>query len=141
MTTENLALFKALGAKMDFLNQRQKVISQNVSNADTPGYRPQDIKEGDFGKVLKNITQSRNDGVPNVGMATTNSLHMPTPGDVNVDDPRKQKETYEVAPVGNAVVMEEQLIKAGRTVMDYNLMTNLYQKHTGLIRTALGRQQ
>lgn len=139
MTTENLALFKALGAKMDFLSQRQKVISQNVSNSDTPGYRPQDIKEADFGKLLKSITQTR-DGVPNVSMATTNGLHMPTPGDVNIADPRKQKETYEVAPVGNAVIMEEQLIKAGKTVMDYNLMTNLYQKQTGLIRTALGKQ-
>ena len=140
MTTENLALFKAIGAKMDFLSQRQRVISQNVSNSDTPGYRPKDIKEADFGKVLKNITQT-GDGVPNVNMATTNSLHMPTPGDVNVNDPRKQKDTYEVAPVGNAVIMEEQLIKSGKTVMDYNLMTNLYTKNTNLIRTALGRPQ
>jgi len=58
-----------------------------------------------------------------------------------VEDPRKQKETYEVAPVGNAVIMEEQLLMAGRTVMDYNMMTNLLQKQTGMIRTALGRQQ
>ena len=140
MTTENLALFKAIGAKMDFLGQRQRVVSQNVSNADTPGYRPKDIKEADFSKVLKNITETGK-AVPNVKMDTTNALHMPTPGDVNVDDPRKQKQTYEVAPVGNAVIMEEQLLKAGRTVMDYNLMTNLYQKNVGMIRTALGRQQ
>lgn len=125
---------------MDFLNQRQRVISQNVSNADTPNYRPQDIKETDFNKVLSGITQSK-DGVPNVRLGTTNAGHMPTPGDVNVEDPRKQKETYEVAPVGNAVIMEEQLLMAGRTVMDYNMMTNLLQKQTGMIRTALGRQQ
>jgi len=140
MTTENLALFKAIGAKMDYLNQRQRVIAQNVSNADTPHYRPQDIKEADFGKVLKNITQSK-DGVPNVSLDTTNGAHLPTPGEINQNDPRKQKHTYEVAPVGNAVVMEEQLIMAGQTVMDYNMMTNLLQKQTGLIKTALGRQQ
>lgn len=140
MTTENLALFKAIGAKMDFLSQRQRVIAQNVSNSDTPNYRPQDIKEADFSKVLKNITQSKN-GVPNVNLETTSGLHMPTPGDVSVNDPRKQKDTYEVAPVGNAVIMEEQLIKSGKTMMDYNLMTNLYTKNTGLIRTALGRAQ
>ncbi len=140
MTTENLALMKAIGAKMDFLTQRQRVIAQNVSNADTPNYRPQDIKETDFSKVLKNITQTGK-GVPNVNLDTTNGLHMPTPGDVNVNDPRKQRETYEVAPVGNAVIMEEQLIKSGKTVMDYNLMSNLYQKNIGMIRTALGRQQ
>lgn len=139
MTTENLALFKAIGAKMDFLGQRQRVISQNVSNADTPGFRPKDIKEADFGKVLKNITQETN-SVPTVSLAATREGHVGSNTDVNVDDPRKQKQTYEVAPVGNAVIMEEQLLKAGRTVMDYNLMTNLYQKNTGLIRTALGNR-
>jgi len=139
MTTENLALFKAIGAKMDFLGQRQRVISQNVSNADTPGFRPQDIKEADFGKVLNGITQETN-SVPRVSLEATRAGHVGSSTDVNVADPRKQKETYEVAPVGNAVIMEEQLLKAGRTVMDYNLMTNLYQKNTGLIRTALGRQ-
>ena len=140
MTTENLALFKAIGAKMDFLNQRQRVISQNVSNADTPNYRPQDIKDADFRNVLKNITDNSK-GVPSVTMNATNGMHMPTPGDIQQNDPRKQKDTYEVAPVGNAVIMEEQLIMANRTVMDYNMMTNLLQKQTGLIKTALGRQQ
>ena len=140
MTVENLALFKAIGAKMDFLNQRQRVISQNVSNADTPNYRPQDIKEADFGKVLKSITQDTK-GVSSVSLGTTNAMHMPTPGDINQNDPRKQKETYEVAPVGNAVIMEEQLLMAGRTVMDYNMMTNLLQKQVGMISTALGRQR
>ena len=140
MTVENLALFKAIGAKMDFLNQRQRVIAQNVSNSDTPNYRPQDIKEGDFNKVLKNITQT-NDGVPVVNLETTNGLHMPTPNDLGVQDPRKQKATYEVAPVGNSVIMEEQLIMSNQTLMDYNMMTNLMQKQAGMIRTALGRQQ
>ncbi len=136
MTTESLALFKAIGAKMDFLNQRQRIIAQNVSNSDTPSYKPQDLVPVDFNKVLKDVTKSG--GVPNVSVETTNSGHMTVGG---IDDPKakKQKETYEVAPAGNAVIMEEQLIKAGQTVMDYNLMTNLYQKNMGMIRTALGR--
>ncbi len=140
MTTENLALFKAIGAKMDFLGQRQRVISENISNTDTPNYRPKDIKEADFNNVLKGITQDKG-GVPSVFLEGTDNLHIPSPNDVGVNDARKQKQTYEVAPVGNAVVMEEQLLKAGSTVMDYNLMTNLYQKNVSMIRTALGRQQ
>ncbi|MCB1721414.1 MAG: flagellar basal body rod protein FlgB [Alphaproteobacteria bacterium] len=135
MTTENIALFKALGAKMDFLNQRQRVISQNIANTDTPGYRPKDLKPVDFGNVLQNVTK----GKSGVRLETTDNLHMPPPGDVRIDDPQKQKRTYEVAPAGNAVIMEEQLINSGQTVMDYNLMTNLYQKNTGMIYTALGR--
>lgn len=134
MTTENLVLFKGLGAKMSYLNQRQRVISQNIANADTTGYRPQDLKEVDFGRVLKKVTDSQK-----LQMETTSRLHLPPPN--QVEDPRegKQRKVYEVAPDGNSVIMEEQLIKANRTAMDYNLMTNLYQKNIGMIRTSLGR--
>jgi flagellar basal-body rod protein FlgB len=138
MTTENITLFQALGAKMDFLNQRQRVIAQNIANADTPGYRPKDMKPVDFSSVLKNVG---NTGRQNVHLESTKSGHMPPPNDVHIDDPRKQKRTYEVAPAGNAVIMEEQLLNSGRTVSDYTLMTNLLRKNMGLIGTALGRQQ
>ena len=134
MTTQNISLFQALGAKMDFLNQRQRVVAQNVANADTPGYKPKDLVPVDFGKVLKNVTNSNS-----VQLETTKAAHMPPPGDIQDAKSRKQKETYEVAPAGNAVIMEEQLIMSGKTVMDYNLMTNLYQKNIGMIQTAIGR--
>lgn len=134
MTTENLVLFKAMGAKMDYLNQRQRVISQNIANADTTGYRPQDLKDTDFGRVLKKVTNS---GA--LQMETTNKGHLPPPNQVETPREGKQRKMYEVAPDGNSVIMEEQLIKANRTAMDYNLMTNLYQKNIGMIRTSLGR--
>jgi flagellar basal-body rod protein FlgB len=136
MTTENLSLFKAIGAKMDFLTQRQRVISQNVSNADTPGYRPHDLKDEDFGRVLKTIVNTDKMGVL---MNTTDDLHMPAPNTVPSPTEIKQKKVYEVAPVGNAVIMEEQMLSSGKTNADYNLMTSLYQKNIGLIKTALGR--
>lgn len=135
MTTQDIPLFQALGAKMDYLNQRQRVISQNIANTDTPGYRPKDLKKVDFSSVLKDVTG----GGKNVHLETTNAGHMPPPSNVHIPDARKQKTTYEVAPAGNAVIMEEQLMNSGQTVMDYNLMTNLMQKNIGLIRTAIGR--
>lgn len=135
MTTENIALFKALGAKMGYLSQRQRVISQNVSNADTPGYQPQDLTPVDFSAVLKKINKGGN-----IHMEATNPKHMPAPDAINDPKARKQKHTYEVAPAGNAVIMEEQLMNANETVIDYNLMTSLYQKNVGMIRTAITGQ-
>jgi flagellar basal-body rod protein FlgB len=73
MTTQNIGLFKALGAKMDYLNQRQSIISQNVANADTPGFRPMDLKEVDFGTVLKGVTKSQGVGIQ---MVSTNAMHV-----------------------------------------------------------------
>lgn len=135
MTTQNIGLFKALGAKMDYLNQRQTIISQNVANADTPGYRPMDLKEVDFGTVLKGVTKSGRGGVQ---MVSTNAMHVGGSDEVAQAKEGKQKKVYEVSPDGNAVIMEEQMLKSGQTVMDYNLMTSLYQKNISMIKTALG---
>lgn len=134
MTTQNIGVFQAMGAKMDYLNLRQRVISQNIANADTPNYRPQDLTEVDFGEVLGKL-ESRDQ----IRLDRTDNGHMILGGG-DIDNPRssKQRQTYEVAPAGNAVIMEEQLMKAGQTVSDYNLMANLYQKNIGMIRTAIG---
>lgn len=137
MTTQSIALFTALGSKMDFLNQRQGIIAQNVSNADTPGYRPRDLVQPDFSKVLKNVSQKG--GLSQVRMEATSKDHLGAVNGTEEPDARKQRDTYEVALGGNAVIMEEQLIKANENIMDYNLITNLYQKNVGLIKTALGK--
>ena len=134
---QDIALFQAIGAKMDYLNQRQRVIAQNIANTDTPDYRPQDLEKADFSRVLKGIT----DGNQSVRIDTTKANHMPSATGVRNPEEDEQDKTYEVAPVGNAVIMEEQLINSGQTVMDYNLMTNLMQKNVGLIKTALGQQR
>lgn len=136
MTIDNLSLFQGLGAKMGFLNQRQRVIAQNVSNADTPGYKPKDLVPVNFDKVLGNITKTG--GIKPVSLDTTRAGHSGGANDVQDPKSRKQRETYEVAPAGNAVIMEEQLLMAGETVLDYNMTTNLIQKHVGMIQTALG---
>lgn len=133
MTTDNLSLFKAMSAKMHYLEQRHRIIAQNVANADTPGYQPRDLKKVDFSEVMQNIEKSNN-----VLMDRTEPGHMSPYG--NVDDPKKgkQKQVFEVAPDGNAVVMEEQMLKSSKNNMDYNLMTTLYQKNASMIRTAIG---
>ena len=41
-----------LRERMTWLNQRQDVLSQNVANADTPGYVARDLKPLDFDDML-----------------------------------------------------------------------------------------
>lgn len=136
MTTENIGLLKALGSKMQYLAQRQSLISQNIANADTPGYRPKDLKPVNFGTALKDA-QGPNKGVI---MASTNDAHMGPGSATQSVKSEKAKKVYEVAPAGNAVVMEEQLVNSGQVQMDYNLMTSLYQKNIRLMKIAMGVQ-
>jgi flagellar basal-body rod protein FlgB len=133
MDLKNIALFQAMGAKMDYLSTRQGVLAQNIANADTPEYRPRDLSEVDFGAVLKNVTGSKK-----IRMEKTAPGHIMPGGNINDPKNRDVKVTYEVAPADNAVIIEEQMIKASQTTMDYNLLTNLMRKNVGMIQTALG---
>lgn len=133
MTTQNLGLFQALNAKMNYLDQRQKVLAQNIANANTPDYKPNDLSKVDFGTVLKTVTKQNV-----VRPETTNPLHMPSASDIEDPDSRRMKKTYDVVPTGNAVIMEEQMVNSAQTVTDYNLMTSLYQKNVNMIRISLG---
>ena len=51
---------------------------------------------------------------------------------------RTRGEGYEVAPSGNAVVLEEEMARMARTALDHQLATGLYGKYVGMFRTALG---
>jgi flagellar basal-body rod protein FlgB len=42
-----------ISRRMDWLSQRQTVLSQNVANADTPNYQPRDLKTLDFRAELR----------------------------------------------------------------------------------------
>ena len=47
---------------------------------------------------------------------------------------------YEVRPTGNAVNLEDEMIKVAANQMDYQAATTLYTKSLGLIKTAIGRR-
>ena len=126
-----LNIFEAIGRKMSWLGQRQSVLSENIANADTPDYVPQDLKTGAFPRAL--ATAARR-----VQPTATNAQHLQGIGPKKGSyDESEQRGVYEVAPSGNAVVLEEQLVKVGQTQMHYQAMTNLYRKHLSMIRTAL----
>jgi flagellar basal-body rod protein FlgB len=137
MSIKNLGLLNGMHAKMGFLQKRQEVYAQNIANADTPGYRPKEIKAPDFSRVMGEIGRTRSGGVSKVKMESTDDMHMPTAN--SVKNPRLQKvdSVYEAAPDNNSVVLEEQMYKASRNMMDYQAITNIYRRNVGLVRLAV----
>jgi len=134
MTIQNIPLFQAMGAKMNYLDTRQGVLAQNIANADTPDYRARDLTDVDFGSMLREVS-----GRYNVKMEVTTPGHQTSSNDPANPRQLKSRSSYEVAPAGNAVIIEEQMINATKNTMDYNLMTNLMRKNIALFQTALGR--
>jgi flagellar basal-body rod protein FlgB len=127
--------------KMQWLESRQKVLAENIANSDTPGYRPNDLKPFDFKETLKSSTSALS---VNAGsLKTTNTAHIAltaTSGKNDKITEKKQKEVYETAPAGNAVILEEQLMKMNQNMMDHRLMTTLYQKNIDLMKSSIRTQ-
>lgn len=128
MSIADLPLLNQIKGRLTWLDERQRVIAQNVANADTPGYMARDLRQPtDFASAL------RNSG--GVQMTRTSASHMAPanpPARFAVQDSPDSETTLD----GNAVVVEEQMIKIAETRMDFETMVGLYQKSLGLLRLA-----
>ena len=49
---EEIDLFRLAGSRMRYLTERQSVVARNIANADTPGYRAQDLTPFSFDSLL-----------------------------------------------------------------------------------------
>lgn len=131
MDLRNLGLFRVMTDKMAWHNQRQEILARNVANADTPEYRPHDIVPFDFKRELRQAK-----GLPLSGQKPG---HLSVSMDGAGYREGKAGTSYETAPAGNAVVLEEQMMLVGRNAADYQTLLNIYRKQVGMLRTAIGR--
>ena len=59
----NIPLFQRLTERMGWLGAREKVIAENIANADTPGYQPKDVVPLDFEQHLKKLMPVASGGI------------------------------------------------------------------------------
>lgn len=146
MAVQNIALLEAIKSRMGWLARYEKLLAQNIANADTPGYKAQGLARPDFSALLERVgaTAPRRDDIVTasvrpVALLATDPSHfgvrLAAGGDAGPADPV----STEPKPNGNTVDLESELIEVGRTQMDYGLMVELYRKQLGFLRLALGR--
>jgi len=134
MELKSIALFDVMKKRLNWLTQRQEILSQNVANSDSPGYRPRDLKPFEFKELL------RREGTQ-LNMATSRKDHLGGRRKRIRDfDMVKERKPFETSPQGNAVILEEQMMKVGETTAKHKLTTELYRKHMSMLRMALGRR-
>ena len=105
-----LYLFELASSQARYLELRQSTIATNVANANTPGFKARDVEP--FNKVL--------DATP-VRLATTSPSHMQL--SAAETDTRKTAKTDsgEVVHSGNAVSLEQEMIKGSDVSRDYSM--------------------
>ncbi len=120
-------LMQALKTRMYWQQSRQKVLAENVANADSPRFKPMDLK-----------APSTPGAVASVALAQTNPGHMgPAGGRDGFDDSKAKR--FETTPSGNAVNLEEEMMKVAQNQSDYQLAASLYSKGLGLMKIAIGK--
>ena len=129
MSLLNLPMYQALRNRMDWAQERQSLISQNLANVDTPGYRAQDLQELSFRDVLNGSTRQVN------ASFRTNAAHIGLGSSSSEFDRFNQKTTKTLD--GNAVSLEEEMLKMNETAnRDYE-MKMIMRKHLDLMKMAL----
>ena len=136
MAITDLPTLSALRAKMQWHQERQRVLAENIANSDTPNFRPRDLVEPKFDK----------NGLPPPGapmgtlpMARTSASHMAAIGG-GPSFPQDRRGGYETRPAGNAVNLEDEMLKVSQNQMDYAAATSLYSRSLNLLKTAIGKR-
>ena len=127
MGPTEIGLFQLANRRLAWAGERQAVLAQNVANANTPGYQPRDVVP--FAQSLASA---------GAGLAVTEPGHM-QPSPAGTGGSMHQARPRERAPDGNAVSLEDQLMKVADTASTQELVTGLYRKYAGMFRTVLGR--
>jgi flagellar basal-body rod protein FlgB len=131
MAISDIPGLSALRTSMQWHQQRQRLLAENVSNADTPNYQARDL-------VRPNAEALVAGAKPGLAMARTNPAHINFSNDASfgVDG----KAGWETRPTGNAVNLDDEMLKVASNQMDYQAATSLYTRSLGLLKTAIGKR-
>ena len=132
MSISDLPILSMLRGRMQWHQARQRVLAENVANAETPKFRPHDLAPPD-------LSRSAGGGGAVLAMAGTSPAHLQGAGPRHGFE-AQGKSAYEVRPSGNAVSLEDEMIKVAANQMDYQAAAALYSRSLALIKTALGKR-
>ena len=130
MPITDVPILSMLRTRMQWHGERQQVLAENVANADTPGFRPRDL------------APPRATGTARAAL----TLAQTAPGHIALSERSRsefqseRRGTFETRPTGNAVNLEDEMLKVAANQMDHQTAALLYSRSLGLLKTALGRK-
>ena len=128
MDLTNIGLFNVAGKRMSWLAERQDLLASNIANVNTPDFKGSDVES--FASALK--------GAGNVTPTLTDPGHMA--GTIPVEFAEAVQDASDGKSVdGNAVNLDQQLVKVADTESDQSLVTSVWKSYVGMFNTALGK--
>jgi flagellar basal-body rod protein FlgB len=120
-----MQLFNIVSRHNTWLAVRQTAVAGNIANANTPGFRAQDVQPFEMA-----VEQAR------LAMTATQPGHLSSgPPDAPAVELRRES-PWELTHSGNNVSLEQELLKAGEVNRSYRLNTSLAKAFHRMILTS-----
>jgi flagellar basal-body rod protein FlgB len=132
MGISDIPILSMLRTRLEWHQARQKVLAENVANADTVGFKPRDLTQPDLDRTAEPVTS--------VALARTEASHIAGSNAAASPFRSATAGNYEIRPTGNSVSLEDEMIKVAANQMDFQAASALYSHSLGLLKTALGKR-
>ncbi len=123
MDPTDLGIFHLAEQRLAWVDRRQKLLAQNVANANTPGYKARDMAPFEAALAAPGLAQTSPQHMVGTGRAAGEARPSP----------------QERSPNGNAISVEQQLGYVADTAGIQELALNLHRSYQAMMRTAFGR--
>lgn len=120
----------ALNNRMNYLIGRQQVVSENIAQSSTPGYKARDIQFASMAQQAQN----------GAGMQTTHPMHLSGSATSNGSF-KTFNSGGDLKLNGNDVDLANETLKLSDIQMQYRMATKLYSKQASMYKLALGKAQ
>jgi flagellar basal-body rod protein FlgB len=124
MPISDMPILTMLRTRMQWHQERQRVLAENVANAEPQTTAP--------------TTSRRPISATRCGRHLS-IFRAPTPATSPEMAAEDSHHRYEVRPCGNAVSHEDEMLKLAGNQMDYDAVSSLYTHSLALIKTAFGK--
>jgi flagellar basal-body rod protein FlgB len=122
---------RAATLSLDGLSQRQNIISNNIANVDTPGYRAQEL---DFESVMKRALRSQG----SIQLSATNGAHLGVANGKRINQVTERPGGTARAD-GNNVDIDTELMEMSVTGIQYQAVSQELSKKLSLLKTIASR--
>src|SRR5689334_16364919 len=108
MPISDIPIFSMLRTRMQWHQERQRLLAENVSNADTPKFVPRDL-----------VPPKLDPAQPqNLALARTSAAHLTAESSKGATFQLNRKAQFETRPSGNSVSLEDEMLKVASNAQD-----------------------
>ena len=131
MPISRLPILDMLRTKMQWHQERKRLLAENIANADTPKFQPRDLTPPTF---------DNNAVAHPIALQRTSSAHVASAMSGGSGVFQSTPGGSETRPSGNGVSLEDEMLRVAKNQMDYQAAATLYSKSLGLVKTAIGKR-